>query len=132
MDTVVFNLCEFCTVGENGEVKCSAPREAIPPSLPKCKNFANCRKPAYIDASGKVHDLCRRACLHVKKQEKPLQCPVFGCFDNHSQHFCKNCKNDNSDHKSDNCPKKSCKHCSMELKFHNGNLCLGRKNTKFE
>ena len=136
MANVLFKLCPFCTVGKNGEVTCSAPPEASPPITltPKCKNFANCKKNAYVDPkTGKVHDLCRRKCLDLNKPIV-LQCLASGCLENHSRHFCKVCKNDNSDHKSADCPQKTCNVCSMERKFHIGidNLCPGRKYVSFK
>jgi len=131
----IATLCPHCFYNsETRTVWCYAPSKASPPSLPKCANFANCGKPAFIDPLGKVHKLCRRACLRLNKQEKPLQCPVFGCFDNHSQHFCKICKNDNSDHKSADCPETACDICSMERKSHriiDGNLCCNGRNALF-
>jgi len=178
IDTFVFKLCPLCTVGINGVVTCSAPPEA---SLPKCANFANCGKPAFIDPiTDTVHKLCRRACLHLNKPEQPVLCPknslpkcanfancgknayvdpktgkvydfcrrtcldrnrnkpivlkclAFGCSENHSRHFCKFCKNNNSNHKSADCPQKTCDVCSMEREFHFGNLCPGRKNVSFK
>jgi hypothetical protein len=104
---VVFKFCPLCSVDKNGVVTCSASSEA---SLPKCANFANCGKPAYVDPkTGKVYNFCRRTCLD-RNRNKPivLKCLAFGCSENHSRHFCKFCKNRDADHKSANCPQKTC------------------------
>jgi len=72
----IATLCLHCFYNsETRTVWCYAPSKASPPSLPKCKNFANCGKPAFIDPLGKVHVLCRRACIHLNKPEQPVLCP---------------------------------------------------------
>ena len=43
---------------------------------------------------------------NMVNQAPATKCKVNGCLEKHGSHFCKNCKNFNSDHYSYNCPSK--------------------------
>ena len=64
-----------------------------------------------------------------------LKCKAAGCTENHSLHFCKNCNNSDSDHKSANCVNKissQSKRCKASnsgcLENHSQHFCKNCKN----
>ena len=54
-------------------------------------------------ASSSVDALALRMQNHLSFANGP-RCRAAGCCEAHSSHYCKNCGNTNSDHKSNNCP----------------------------
>lgn len=52
--------------------------------------------------------------LPVLNNPPAKKCKVTNCQENHEKHYCKLCKNDDSDHFSSNCPKSLQKHCKVQ------------------